>query len=335
MSELTFKPIMPLANILLAIMLVIVLINGKHIVNRILIIILLFIINQRPMLKNKIDVTYALNLNVAFVIDTTVSMNAVDVDNGTRLDVAKNICKEIMEYFPGAQYEIITYDNEALMKYPFTSDNAAVASMINSLRIINPFYAVGSSLTMPIEFLNMSLQSEAEHSKYHNEKRQNIVFIIGDGELDNEEKLNTNFDEYKELSKMIDDGAVIGIGTKKGGKILITKDDVKDKKTGAVARKYSSIVDENGYLVVNSETKEPAISIYGEDNLKELANKLNLDFFNASENKLNGLLNEIKEDAMHNQDDKEKKDKDIHYYFSIPLLFLLIYELYYYRRNVS
>ena len=68
------------------------------------------------------------------------------------------------------------------------------------------------------------------------------------------------------------------------------------------------------------------------ENLKELASKLNLDYFNSTENKLDAKLEKIKENAISNDDDKQKKDQDIYYYFSIPLLILVIYELYYYRR---
>ncbi len=355
MNDLIFRPIMPVANIFLVIMLVIVLINRKHVINRVLIIALLFIINERPMLKNRIDITYSLDLDVAFVIDTTVSMNAIDTPSGMRLDEAKAICKKIMDALPGSQFEVITYDNAALMKYPFTNDNAAVENAIDNLRIVNPFYAKGSALTMPIEFLHMSLSSREERSEYHKKKRENIVFLIGDGELDNEEKLNTDFNEYTELAKKIDNGAIIGVGTKEGGKIKLLDENKNpifmggDTKTrnwlaassvrggtkgllGNGYGQYKKIVNDEGYLYESTKTKELAISKYGEENLKELASKLNLDYFNSTENKLDAKLEKIKENAINNDDDKQKKDQDIYYYFSIPLLILVIYELYYYRR---
>ncbi len=364
MSDLIFRPIMPAINILLIIMLIVVLINRKHVINRILIIALIFIINQRPMLRNRVDITYSLDLDVAFVIDTTVSMNATDVPSGMRLDEAKAICKKIMNALPGSQFEVITFDNEARMRYPFTDDNAAVENVIDSLSIINPAYSVGSALTMPIEFLHMSLSSQEEHSDYHKEKRQNIIFIIGDGELNNEEKLNTDFNKYTELASMIDNGAIIGIGTKEGGTIRILDENKNplymgqsdkqiaeqneskamfgEERVENMGKSFSDdwyvssyikkVVDANGYLKVSNLSKELVISKYDEDNIKELASKLNLDYFNSTDNKLDTKLEKIKENAISNDDDKQKKDQDIYYYFSIPLLILVIYELYYYRR---
>jgi len=44
-------------------------------------------------------------------------------------------------------------------------------------------------------------------------------------------------------------------------------------------------------------------------------------------------MHEIKDKAIQDEEDKEKMDKDIYYYFSGALVVLLLFELFHYRRN--
>lgn len=324
-NEIIFKPIIPLSTMIpiIVVSLLIVLINHKHIINRILILALLLIVSQRPMLKDQEDVSYVLNLDVVFVVDTTVSMNAIDMNNGTRLDVVKKSIKQIMEQLPGSRYAVITYNNNAYMKYPFTTDIAVIENVVDSLKVIDPNYALGSSLSLPSVYLKLLLESSKKNDTDHDEKRQRIVFFMGDGELNNSEKIRTNLEDYNNLNELIDNGAVIGFGTKEGGKIMINSS----------IRMYK-LVDSSGFLLDNSVTPSvTAISKINEDNLNEVARKLEIDYFNYNDNKINEKIEEIKN--MQNQDEEEdaKNDKDLYYYFTFASLILVLYELFYYRRN--
>ena len=234
-DNLIFKPIIPLgAMIVFSIfLLIIVLINRKHIISRILIIILLLIISQRPMLKNEDDVSYVLNLDIVFVVDTTVSMNAIDIipnnTNVTRLDRAKEIIKYIMKNLPGSNYAVITYNNDAYLKYPFTNDNAVILDVIDALKIVEPNYAIGSAHSLPAEFMKMLFTSSENKDNTHDAKRQKILFFISDGKLNNQEILNNNLAAYDGINEMIDNGAIIGMGTPEGSKIRITDTINKNK----------------------------------------------------------------------------------------------------------
>ena len=324
---LIFKPIVPIIPmiILTAILLMVVVINKKNIINRIFILLLLLIISQRPMLKNQVDVAYVLNLDVIFVVDTTVSMNTVDINNGTRLDEVKKVSKNIMEELPGSKFAIITYNNDAYIKYPFTNDYAVIEDVIDSLKIVDPNFAMGSSLSLPSTYLKMLLESSEKRSELHDEKRKKIVFFMGDGELNNVEKMKTNLNEYKDINNLIDNGGVLGFGTVEGGKIKITE-----------SIKMKDLVDSAGYLL-DSSVKPPilAISKINEQNLKELATVLEIDYINGtSTNRIKEKIDEIKNDIDEEEDgDDAKNDKDLYYYFSFVSLILMSYELFYNRRN--
>ena len=324
-SKLIFKPIIPLSTMIpfTIILLIVVLINRKHIINRILILLLLLIVSQRPMLKDQDDVSYVLNFDVMFVIDTTVSMNATDMSNGTRLDAVKRTANYIIEELPGSKFSIITFDNDAFVKYPFTSDIAVIEDVLKSLKTVDPNYALGSSLSSPSEYMKMLVESAIQADKNHDEKRQRIVFFMSDGELNNEERVKTNLAEYNGLSDMIDNGAIIGIGTPEGGKMQVIS-----------SVNMNNLVDSKGYLLDNSVNPPVvAISKMDENNLKAVATKLELDYFKLDSNKISEKIEEIKNMKDEDEDEDEKNDKDIYYYFTFAALILTLYELFYYRRN--
>ena len=327
MNNIKFDPIISAGVFipLLIVMVAIIIINKSHLVTRLLMVFLLFIINERPMIRNSNEISYELDLDLMFVIDTTVSMNATDTSDATRLDTAKRLCNEIIKELPSSRVSVITYDNVAYMKYPSTQDYETILSVINDLKILNPFNSAGSSLTVPIKYLEMSLKSAAENSDYHDGKRQNYVFILGDGELKKEERLATNFDDYDKIVDLIDGGIIIGIGTEDGGKIKITEKEVAKEA-------ISKIADDEGFLI-DSSTDSPAISKMDEGNLKEFANKLNLEYIRWDSNKLIDEINRIKINASENNNNRRNQDKDIYYYFYFIILLLLLYELYYYKRN--
>ena len=323
MSNLIFKPMIPITfmSVFSFIMLLIVLINRKHIINRILILALVLLISQRPMLVNQEDVTYSLNLDVIFVIDTTVSMLADDVKADTRIDLAKDICKKIVNLYTGSRFAIISHNNSAFVKYPFTFDSAAILSALDSIKIVEPQYAEGSSLSLPADYLKMLLNSSILTTNKDLLNRQKIVFILGDGELSNSEKIRTDLTRYDGMDKIINNGAIIGLGKVEGGKL---------RAVGSFNnRKYA----ENGYIISDVNQK-PIISKLDENNLKELSSKLGLEYINAESTRLNSKIEEISKIAEQKESgQKIKKESDIYYYFSLILMILLIYELYYYRRN--
>ena len=324
MSSLIFKPIVPITimSIFTFIMLVIVLINRKHIINRILILALVFLISQRPMIMEEEDSVYSLNLDVIFVVDTTLSMLAEDVKEETRIDLVKKICKDIVNTLPGSRFSIIAHHNAAFIKYPFSFDNAAILSVIDSIKIVEPNYSVGSSLSLPADYMKMLLNSSIITTNKGMLKREKIVFFFGDGELNNTEKLQTDLTKYDGMDKLIDNGAVIGIGTTEGGKIVAKGSFNTDKYTGG------------GKYIIDYSTQKPAISKLNEDNLKQVATKLGIDYFNYNSGKLTNKLAQIKDiSEQETRHQKIKKENDIYYYFTFALMILLIYELYYYRRN--
>lgn len=319
MKDIVYRPIYPLRTmIIIAIVLtVIVLLNRKHIINRLLIIALLVIISQRPMIKNQEEATYNLNIDVLFVIDNTVSMNAVDVNNDTRLNAVKKDCNKIMNLLSGANFAVVSYGNVALIKHPFTSDTADIKDILDQMKIIDPLYAKGSTLDMPHDSMKILLDSSNKKEDHFR-----VVFFMGDGELIGKEVKDTNLSSYNDIKELINGGAVLGYGTTKGGQVKITESVALSKMT-----------DSNGYLV-DGTTGGLSVSKINEENLKKLASTLSVDYHHMPDDSiLPQLIDNIKEESIMTDDDKANLDKDTYYYFSGGLIVLLLLELFHYRRD--
>lgn len=321
MSNIIFKPLIPtiIMIIICLLMIGITIINHKNIVTRIIIVILIFIISQRPMIKNGAALTYNLDIDVLFVIDNTMSMNAVDVNNETRLQAVIKDCKYIIDQMPGANFAIITFNNYSQIKVPFTFDAQIGINVINNLQIVDPSYATGSTLMLPYEDMQLLLKSS--NSKYMHHR---VIFFISDGELTNTDKLALDLDKYKELRDLIDDGAILGYGSEEGAKMLVT-DGIN----------LQGMIDENNYLLDKSKTPaEPAISKLDENNLQYLANTLDIDYIHmTSTDSIKNKLNNIKKNAILIEKENSTANEDIYYLFTGLLLIALLYELYNYRRS--
>ena len=288
------------------IMLIIVLINRKHIINRILMIILLFIISQRPIIlqENEQESQYDSKLlDIIFVVDRTVSMNAIDVDNNTRLEAIKKDCNKIIETFPDSYYLLMLFDTFPNIEYPLVNEIGILKEMINNIDIVRPNNVNGvATLKAPYEELKNVLKTP---KRDRNVKR--IVFFMSDGEVNSSNKEDKDFSGYKDISSMIDNGMVIGYGTSSGTKIK-----VKD-------------------TFLNNGN---AISKIDENNLKTVANNLKIDYIhrinsNDIEKKLEDIKKIIEND---NTDDKINIKGELYSYFTGALLVLLLLELLYYRR---
>ena len=197
------------------------------------------------------------NLNVLFVVDNTISMLANDMEDGKlRADKLKEDCSQIIEELDGAKFSVISFNNSATVLAPFSYNADHADSVIASLYPVEELYARGSSLNTPKEAMLDTLKSVGDDQK-------TAIFYISDGEITNDEELQS----FKDLSQYVDGGAVLGYGTKEGGTMRIY-----NKWQEA----YEEIMDETEWPYVQ------AVSRIDEKNLKKLAADLGIEYRNMS-----------------------------------------------------
>lgn len=279
-------------------------------------IIILFLINLRILIPSGEANVLTNDLNVLFVIDNTISMYAEDYGNNKipRMEAVKQDCNYIIDNLAGARFALITFNNTSQVVAPFTYDADMIASAIAVLKPLATFYARGSSLNTPINDIAKVLNRNNK-----DEKRQKILFFFSDGEITDDSKLQS----FKELSKYVSDGVVLGYGTDQGG-IMHYNDDYTEKT-----------------LVLEDTSSWPyktAISKIDENNLKQIAKDINIDYVHiTNDSSIHAKIKQIL--AQSKNGDNAKKIASNYtdtYYILIPPLLVILVLLYkeYKRRSL-
>ncbi|MCR4929981.1 MAG: VWA domain-containing protein [Lachnospiraceae bacterium] len=223
---------------------------------------LAFVIALRPMREERgIDVPLG-NLDVLFVLDTTLSMWADDGPVTTRFAAAQKDVEGIMNDLAGANFALITFQNKSVVLSPFTQDKDTVTGLLNNIQtpVVNgddSYGLTGSRMETPYYDLQSLLISSNKK-----ENRQTIVFFLSDGEVTHPE--NSAYD-YAQLGDLVDGGAVIGYGTETGGQM-------QDKYT------FTVYDDNSTFSLHGTSGNAPAVSCIDEDNLRNIAYGLGVEY---------------------------------------------------------
>lgn len=277
-------------------------------IRQIIIVLLLFAINLRPMVEGEaknIDET-SLNVHVLFAIDDTISMLADDCNGKQRLEAVKKDCAHIIEELDGARFSVLSFHNKATIVSPFTDNSEHIINCIDAMYPLEDLYARGTSLNTPKELMISTLkQLKDQDGKVY-------LFFISDGEITDK---TSSLEKFTELKDMIDGGAVLGYGTTKGGNM---------QYFSSYTGKIEIITDSYG---------KPGVSRLDENNLKSIASDAGIEYIHMENSKdADNIINSIKSGATtskkenSNSDDLENAE-DVYFYFVIPLVLLLAFEV--------
>lgn len=283
-------------------------------IRQMILILLLFVINLRIMVPDgEVTVkTQKMSTKVLFVVDSTISMVAKDDGEHERLEKVREDCSYILTELDGAKFAVISFNNEAHYLSPFTNNSEYAQGVIDAIYPMSSLYAKGSSMNVWKEMTIDILKTAKEDAT-----GDVVLFFISDGEITNNEKLES----FSELSQYVDGGAVLGYGTSQGGQM---------EMTSFYSDEPEVIEDRSSYPY------KPAVSKIDESNLRQIAKDVGVDYIHMTKaSDLDGVLANIKENASTEDTDKSiEGHKDIYYVFVIPLLLLLLFEIYDTRKRV-
>ncbi len=267
-----------------------------------LIYVLTFIIGLRPVMVETRYEFATKNLDVLFVVDSTISMWAKDYNGrkermtGVRKDVSY-----IINELAGSNFGLVTFDDTAHVLSPFTQDLQYIKDLLDTLESPDSYYAKGSDLSIPYHDIDALLRSSAKK-----ENRKTIVFYISDGEITNGAALV----DYSDLAQYIDAGAVLGYGSVEGGKM--------ENSYG-----YGNVYDYGNH--------KDAVSKIDETNLKKIAEDMGLTYLNmnSGNESLMGSVEIIKDSSrtVIESGDGAEVFRDIYYFLAIPLALLILLEM--------
>ena len=252
------------------------------------------------------------NLDVCFVVDTTISMWAEDYDGqAKRFDGVREDIAAIMDALPGSSFSLIRFDNGSEILTPYTQNINALTECLDAMSMPTYATAEGSSLNTAYSALESMIRASEERPG----TRKTIVFLFSDGEITDGSELMS----FRDLADGVDDGCILGFGTGRGGRM-----------------NYPG----RGYIQ-NPSTGKDARSVIDEDNLESVAKDLGLNYIHRSErgsSKLTQILNRIRllsRDTALKTGDKTGWE-ETYYYFAGVLAVLMMACLFrhFHRGNV-
>ncbi len=261
-----------------------------------LILALVFMINLRIMTKKyNVDVELK-NIDVLFVVDTTISMWAEDYDGSKkRMTAVQNDCQYIMDSLAGSNFSLIKFDNRSQILAPFTQDTKNVSDAFSTIKTPDKYYAKGTSL-------NAAYDDMADMLKSSNKKegRLTVVFFISDGEVTSDEAVKS----FADLADYIDGGAVLGYGTDRGGKMY----------------------DSNSYsYILDPDTGRDAYSKIDEETLCKMAQEMHIDYIHMDDrSKIEYLVDAIKSGSVMQLANSDNVSYEDTYFYYVPFLAALL-----------
>lgn len=305
-GEIIFNPIIPVP-VMAVICVVLIVFKRRGVIpyiRQIAAVLLLFVVNLRPMYpSDNITVKASkMDINVIIVVDDTISMLGDDQQGyDTRLDKAKADIAVIMENLPGARFSIVAFNNNVHVMTPLTDSIDYINNAIDSIYPLSPTYATGTNISDCVR----TLEDILEDAKGEDGNTEVVLFFMSDGENTDNNRLRS----FTSLQDYLSGGAVMGYGTSRGGHMLY----------------YNRLHDQYQRVM---DGASDAVTRIDEDNLESMALDMDIPYINMSQDgALEPVLESIRE--MHEaepEDDTRQGYVDVYYVFMIPLAILVAYE---------
>lgn len=319
-KRMTISPIVPIP-VMAVICVVLLLLKRRgtfNFIRQIVIVILLFVMNLRILLPSESMDIYENNIDILFVVDNTISMIAEDHNkNSRRLDGVKDDIADIIDEFPNSKYALISFDEKANYMVPFTLEKDLLLRSVYVLNSHSRNKASGTSINIAYDAMYDALERNADMNE--DEERIQLIFFFSDGENTN----GNSLESFEELSEYIDGGAVLGYGTKKGGKMYAREDAYDNEISLLVTR------DKN-------YNKSVAISKIDEKNLEALAEDMGVSYYHMTKaNTVDEVINDIKSSiemgTITASDEKREGFYETYWIYALILAVLLLADFVQYR----
>ncbi|KJL34041.1 vWA domain-containing protein [Microbacterium azadirachtae] len=264
--------------------------------------------------------TLASATDVVIAIDTTASMVAEDWNAGAstkggtadqRMAGVREDVRRIAETYPGARFALITFDANAVLRLPLTTDTGALVSAVEVLQPEVTRQSKGSSIGIANALLTQTLQNAQKASP----DRARMVFYLGDGE----QTVSTEPEPFDSAKKLISGGGVLGYGTDEGGPMRET--------TGAVGPSTGSGTGSAGAGQYIQYQGSDALSRIDEKNLQRIAAELGVTYEHRTTDAKITLPPAPKSTTAYREDDPLTQPTDLSWIVALVIVALLCAEI--------
>lgn len=193
--------------------------------------------------ENEQTKTSARGVDILFVVDVSLSMNAVDV-SPNRLTVFKQSILSALPQLQGNRFGIVAFAGTAFVYCPMTNDLSAFTDYVRSMDV-DMIVDSGTNIAEGVELAGKILQSGKLY-------RNHLVVLVSDGE-------NMTGDMPTQIQS---DFIVAAAGTEAGGAIYYSSEN----GTGYITKDRRIVQEKNPNLVISKRNS---------DVLKEIADSQN------------------------------------------------------------
>jgi len=260
---------------------------------------LLILAVARPQIGNRVEEVKQIGIDVYVLLDVSASMKAEDL-KPSRLEKAKNEISELMRKLQGDRIGLIIFAGDAYVQFPLTTDYGA-ANLFLSTVDVNSIPQQGTAIASAITLAAKSFDTKATTKK--------VMVIITDGE-DHEGDIDSAVKDAVDKDILI---YTIGMGSPSGAPIPIY--DANNQQVGFKK-------DANGATVLTK---------LDEATLQQIASKAGGKYYLSSsyQNELDLIYKDLSSLEKSEYGSKKITDfDDKYFYFLIPALLLLAWELF-------
>ncbi|MDR0366702.1 MAG: VWA domain-containing protein [Bifidobacteriaceae bacterium] len=202
----------------------------------------------------------ALEADVIVLVDTSPSLAAEDWNGDEpRTEGVIADLRALAEHHAGAHFSIIAVSSHGRYLLPPSASMTAVAAATETLTPEVHYQATGTSIDSGLDLLMEALEQSAENHP----ERARLVYYLGDGEQTSGKKPKS----FKDTAKLIDGGAVLGYGTKDGGRML-----------GHVPTYDGTSFDTQDYIPDWDNYGHDAISVIDQKALEKIADQMGVSY---------------------------------------------------------
>jgi Ca-activated chloride channel family protein len=247
------------------------------------------------------------DMNVFFVVDTTSSIAAEDYGNGSpRLNGVRKDIMAIAGELAGASFSLITFDSQAVVRMPLTTDTSALDTLTEVLEPQITQYSTGSSVTVARTVLNDRLRAARDSRP----ERARIVYYLGDGE----QTSGKAPEPMRMDASLVNGGAVLGYGTKQGGRM-------KSKSSYSPDEAAGYIQDRSGGSAVD------AVSRIDEETLGGIAEQLGVPYVHrAAGDPVGPMMQAARPGALKETSDSLEGRTELYWAPALAAFFLALWE---------
>jgi len=234
------------------------------------------LISLRFVTGEEVAETFNSNIDMMFLVDSSLSMKVEDTADGSRLESAKTNISNFLVSQNGHRFGLVTYNHIATVESPLTIDKEMIKVAVETIIPVDESNAEGSSMAVG---LKMARERLLASNDVFGSSRRKVLIIVSDGE-EIDSKSSDLTKEIQLLRKNNINVFVLGVGSNAGGKIPWFKSTIDGSQNYILGPNYKPAVSklEEGMLKdVATQTKGRYMKIESISTIEDLLKSDNSD----------------------------------------------------------